>query len=316
MNIINVKVLSGLHEGAEWSFTSGEVMIGGNAQCTIFLCDDEVPEYCVTLKIIGNRITCLYVDEKVAGAEELASRIGKWVYPDQHYELDCNGIKIQLSVLDASGQLLTSVSNFFKRHSNTVFDCVQRMGVQLVVGTSIALSCLSSVLLIFFGSGTPSSNAATNLKVDYQNAAQIAESNVLSAKTSAAMLQFVKDDLTNFAQKNSIEYGEFKVENGSVEIKAEMSRKHLKKFEALLEKTAKFYGNNISLKVDVALSEQQRTVDELLVKSVKLGSQPAVVLESGERLFVGASYKGLELIKINQNEIVFKSDDSVYEVFI
>ena len=92
-----------------------------------------------------------------------------------------------------------------------------------------------------------------------------------------------------------------------------MSRAELVKFERLLKKLSLDYGQNVKIKANVALTLEQKIVDSLAIRSVSFGEQPVVTLSSGERLFIGSSYKNLEVKEVKLDGIVL-AGSSVYRL--
>jgi hypothetical protein len=314
MNLIQVEILSGLHKGASWEFTSGEISIGGSPNCSVFLCDEHLPDQCLHLKMIGNRVSLIYLDSEMGGIEDLISRVGKWIYPDQFYTFNSKGIEFSVSIKDVSGDVWSRLGNVAARLLGNVADTVQAMGVRLVVGISLGLGVLSTVTLLFLGSGTGVLNAAQKPRVDYYDPAKIGTNpsdTQLAVPVTAE--ESVLNELLEFSKTYSATYNEATAKDGSVKVQAQMNRAQLSNFEKLLQKLVLDYGDKVSVQASIQLSPEQKIVDQIVVQSVMLGEQPVVTLENGERLFVGAFYENLRLQQVTPNGLVLVGE-STYRV--
>lgn len=311
---VNVEVLSGLHAGAEWSFSGGEITIGGNANCSVFLCDQGLPDFCLTLKLIGNRVLLKQVDEgKVLDQNaDLRGKLGKWLYPEMSQRLKFDDVEIIIKIVDVSQLILTRFANSMRRKASGMADIVQEMGMRIVVAISLTLGVACTVVIMFLGTiGAELRAANKGPKVNYVPAADLAYPNNRTGPNR--IIDSFQEDLFEFRDKESIQFTSYKVTEDSVDIAAEMSRAELVKFERLLKKLSLDYGQNVKIKANVALTLEQKIVDSLAIRSVSFGEQPVVTLSSGERLFIGSSYKNLEVKEVKLDGIVL-AGSSVYRL--
>lgn len=311
---VNIEVLSGLHAGAEWSFSSGEITIGGNANCSVFLCDQGLPDFCLTLKLIGNRVLLKQVDEgKVLEQNsDLRGKIGRWLYPETSQRLKFDDVEIIVKIVDASQLFLTRIANGMRRNVSGMADVVQEMGMRIVVAVSLTLGVACTVVIMFLGtSGAELRAANKGPRVNYVPADEL---DFASNRTGPnRIIDSVQQDLLEFRDKESIQFTSLKWTENSVDLSAEMSRAELSKFERLLKKLSLDYGQSITITAKIALTQEQKIVDNLAVRSVSFGEQPVVTLISGERLFIGSRYKNLEVKEVRLDGIVL-AGNSVYRL--
>ena len=308
--MINVKieVLSGLHSGANWTFGSGEISIGGNSQCSVFLCDEVLPDFCVQLKVIGNRVLLKEVNPALQGADELIGREGKWVYPDQVFMLEYEGVKFSLSVVDQSAVILARIANALRRRVHGTLELVQGMGIQLVLGISFCLGLLSTVTVLFLGTvGGNSVEAKEHQSLEQADQVEVA------AKPNQ-VIDSVRQELVRFSESQSASFAVLDIKDDSVNLSAELTRKQMKNFESLLQNLARDYGTKVAITAKVSLSPEQKLVDEIDIQSVSFGNQPVVMLRTGERLFLDGSYNDLRLVKVASNGIVLQGKLATYEL--
>ncbi len=307
---VKVDVLTGLHAGANWEFNSGTVTIGGSSDCSVFLCDAGLPDYCLCLKFYSNKLMLDTVDSSLRGDEEIVGREGRWVYPGQSFELESHGVKFQVSVIDYSGLLLAGAVNAVRRVTTHSIEYVQRMGVQLVVGVCLSLAFLSTVTVLFFGSSSNELNAA-NKSVDYFDPNSV---DVASRVTRPNMIvDTVRSELIGFASNNQVSYTSLVTGASSISVSAAMSRFQIRQFENLLLDLARDYGPSVNISAEVRLTPEQEVVDQIRIRSVSFGSQPVVTLMSGERLFIGSFYNELRLADVSENSIVLVGE-STYRI--
>lgn len=306
--MINVKieVLSGLHSGANWCFSGGEVSVGGSPECSVFLCDEVLPDFCIRLKIIGNRVLLKDVNTALLGADELVGREGKWVYPDQTFMLEYEGIKFSLSVVDQSTVILSRLKNALGKRLHGSLELVQGMGIQLVLGISFVLGLLSTVSVLFLGTVGGNNVQAK----EYQSLEQVEQP---SAKPNK-IIDSVRQELIRFAEVQQVSYKTLEMKEDSVKVSAEFSRKQMKSFETLLQNLARDYGSEVSISATASLSAEQKFVDEIDVQSVSFGNQPIVMLRTGERLFLDAAYNDLRLVKVARDGLVLQGKLASYEI--
>lgn len=308
--MINVKIeiLSGLHSGASWVFSSGDVSIGGNSQCSVFLCDEDLPDFCIQLRIIGNRILLKEVNPGLAGADELVGREGKWIYPDQLFMLECAGVRFSLSVLDRSAVLLDRIANIMRKSVHRSLELIQGMGIQLVLGVSFCLGLLSTVIVLFLGTvGGSNVEAKENKSLDSPTALEVA------AKPNK-IVDSVQQELSRFSESQKVSFSTLEIKDDSISVSAEFTRVQMKNFERLLQNLARDYGDSVSITAKLSLNQEQKLVDEIDVQSVSFGSQPVVMLRTGERLFMDAMYNELRLVKVSSNSIVLEGKSATYEL--
>lgn len=309
--MINVKVdvLSGLHAGASWVFSSGDVSIGGNSQCSVFLCDQALPDFCLRLRVIGNRVLLKEVNSGLEGAGELVGREGKWVYPDQVFTIESNGVKFNLSVVDSSAVVWARLGNFLRRSLSSTAELIQGMGVRLVLGISFCMGLISTVTVLFLGTVGANSLEARENEAALENQEQV----VVSAKPHK-IIDSVQDELIRFSQTQKVAYTSLEVKDDTVRVVAEMNRVQIRKFEDMLKNLARDYGTSVSISAQLALTQEQKLVDAIDVRSVSYGNQPVVMLRSGERLFLDSVHNNLRLIEVSTDKIVLSGQSARYEL--
>lgn len=309
--MINVKidVLSGLHAGASWVFNNGEISVGGNPQCSVFLCDQDLPDFCVRLKVIGNRVLLREVNPALVGADELVGREGKWVYPDQVFAIESQGVKFNLSIVDSSAVIWARLGNFACKSLSSSAELIQGMGVKLVLGISFCMGLVSTVTVLFLGTV-----GANNLEAREREAAM--ENKGLVISKPHKVIDSVREELVRFSETRKVSYTSLEVKDDSVRVVADMNRVQMRDFENMLKNLARDYGKTVSISAQLALSQEQKLVDEIDVRSVSYGSQPVVMLRGGERLFLDSVYNNLRLVEVSTNKIVLVGQSSRYELAI
>ncbi len=306
---IKIEVLTGLHSGATWEFNGGEVSVGGSSMCSVFLCDQVLPDSCLKLKIIGNRVLLVGVNAELEGASELIGREGKWIYPDQAFVFEYQGVRFSLSILDASAMFLSRIGNYLRRKAVASAELVQGMGLQFVLGVSFCLGLASTVTVLFLGSVGANKAEAKEYK-DLENKIKLAE---VAAKPNQ-VIDSVKQELMAFASAEKIKLNQFEIKDDAVTLAAEMTRIQLKSFENTLQNLARDYGSSVSISARLSLSKEQMLVDEIDVRSVSFGNQPVVTLRGGERLFLDSFYNDLRLVEVSANRIVLVGQSATYEL--
>lgn len=307
---IRIDVLTGLHAGANWEFNTGTVTIGGSSDCGVFLCDAGLPDYCLILKIVANKVLLDLVDSRLQGDEEIVGREGRWVYPGQSFELESNGVRFQVSIVDFSGVFAARALNAVRRVSTHTAEYVQRMGVQLVVGVCLSLAFLSTITILFFGSSGNELNAQNN-GIEYidPNSLEFGKDIV----RPNLITDTVRSELIGFASNFQVSFSSLVAGANNVTVSAAMSRFQIRQFESLLLDLARDYGTSVNIGAEVRLTPEQEIVDRIQVRSVSFGQQPVVTLMSGERLFIGSYYNDLRLADVSENSIVLVGD-STYRI--
>lgn len=303
---VRIEVLSGLHSGASWAFGNGEVSVGGNSQCSVFLCDEVVPDFFIRLKVIGNRVLLQEVHPGLLGAEELVGREGKWVYPDQTFMLEYEGIKFSMSVIDTSMVFLARIGNVLRKRVTGTLELVQGMGIQLVLGISFCLASLSTVVVLFLGTV-----GGNNLQAKEYSSL---EGGIEALAKPNKIIDSVRQELIRFSESQNASFTSLQIDENSVNLSAELTRVQMKNFESLLQNLARDYGNTVAITAKLSLNPEQILVDEIDIQSVLFGNQPVVMLRTGERLFLDASYKDLRLVKVASNGIVLQGKLASYEI--
>lgn len=305
---IKIEVMSGLHSGANWAFGNGEISIGGNSQCSVFLCDEVLPDFCLRLKVIGNRVLLKEVNPGLQGAAELVGREGKWVYPDQVFMLEYEGVKFSVSVVDQSTVILARIANAFRKRVHGTLELVQGMGIQLVLGISFCLGLLSTVTVLFLGTV-----GGNNVQAKEHKSLEQATEVEVTAKPNQ-VIDSVRQELIRFSESQRASYTVLEINDDSVNLSAEFTRIQMRNFENLIQNLARDYGANVAITAKLSLSPEQKLVDEIDIQSVSFGSQPVVMLRTGERLFLDASYNDLRLVKVASNAIVLQGKSATYEL--
>ena len=309
-----VKVLTGVHEGADWLFTSGLVSIGGSAESSVFLCDENIPDQLLALKVIGNRVLVVNLDARSFSSDVslLRSRVGKYLYPGDVFHLEVAGIRFVVSVIDTSQIIIGRAYNIFRRKMNAFADWAQEFGMRIVLAFSLLMGMLSTVVVLFFGvSGAELRAAAERPKVQYVDAKEL---EFKGPKPVALRISdSVKTQLKQFAETQSITLQILESGEKEVKLKAAMSRTQIAEFEKLITRLMMDYGASVSLVAEVSYSEEQQIVDGIEIKGVSFAGKPTVTLSTGEKLFVGSIYRNLEVREVDPTGIVL-AGSSVYKL--
>lgn len=304
---VRISALSGLHIGATWSFSQGEFSVGGSAACSVFICDEDFPEVFLKMKIRGRRVL---IDESssVEIGETGSDANCRWLFPDQKVFVEHEGVKFCIEVLDTSGKMLAKVTNIIRRTMFQTVESVRGIGVSLILGLSLVLGMSSTVIILFLGTSNVSSlEAKTNEKLaEEQRKAEVVNNQILLA---------IQAEMNAFAKAQSLDNFKLITAQKDVSVEGKMSRRSLSQFEELLTKLARDYGGSVRLKAQVELTNEQKVVDSVQVRSISLGDQPVVILRSGQKLFLGSFYENLRLVEITEDKIVFVGQSS-YELYL
>lgn len=304
---VKVEVTSGLHAGAVWEFSNGEVTIGGSADCSVFLCDQELPDYCIKLKIIGNRVLLRHIASGMQGISELEGRVGKWVYPDQKFQIECNGVQFSIQVTDISGLIFARFANVALKKLNDSAEVIQDLGMKIVLAVSLGLGFISTVIVLLLGTSGKDLRAAEEIK-HAQNKVQTAQARPVAIPNT--MVDSFRQEIQAFLNSRKIRNIQISVKGDSIELSAKMSRLELSELEGLMSRLAQDYGSKVSFKAQVGLTDEQLAVDSIDIRSVSFGAQPVIMLGDGDRLFLGSYYKNLKLISVTKDGIVLAGKSS------
>ena len=231
------------------------------------------------------------------------------VRPDQVFTIESNGVRFNLSVVDSSAVIWARLGNFMRKSLSSTAELIQGMGVQLVLGISFCLGLISTVTVLFLGSAGANSLEAREKEAALENPEQV----VVAAKPHK-IIDSVREELMRFSQTQKVAYTSLEVKDDTVRLVAEMNWVQTRNFESMLKNLARDYGTSVSISAQLALTQEQKLVDEIDVRSVSYGNQPVVMLRSGERLFLDSEYNNLRLIEVSTNKIVLMGQSERYEL--
>lgn len=305
MLTLKIEVTSGLHAGAQWTFDHGIVTLGGDANSEVFLCDEGIPEQCMRLRIFGNRITFEDMAADVRYLGQAGKSTNRTLYAGQSIKFSCRQVQFSVSASNESGLLWTRILTTGSRFFGGMVELVRSIGPGTVLALSCLIGLLATTVILFFGTtrppefqASPASGSSSGVNSDV--------SSPLPPMTEQ-LLDVVKTELIEFQDRQNLD--DFTVrsdpEQGSINIEGRLSRSQLLKFENLLKQIASDHGNQIDILAKVDLSNEQKSIDDIEVAGVLLGTHPALLLRDGTRLFVGANYQGVVLDQVSESGLVF-----------
>lgn len=309
---IQVKAKSGLHAGAVWRLDNSLVSLGANSQSDVFLCDPEIPDTLITLRKSGRRfnIETLHSEARLTAPDQ--KKVDNTLFPSQLLTLDFKHIQIELQIVNGTSGLMSSLNDGFARTLHQLVQLLRGIGARAIVALLFIIGLLLTTVVLFFGTaGVVKSEASVIKKPNLNNTYKLKPLSTLESR----MAENVANEINDFAIRASTNQLSVKVDYDRVDIDAELSRAQSIKFEKLLNRLVIDYGEKVDIRARLALTEEQRRIDEIAIEQVVLGSRPVVILRDGARLYVGGQYQGVNLLSVDSRKVVFQGE-AVYEVVL
>lgn len=309
---IQVKAKSGLHAGAVWRLNNSLVSLGANSQSDVFLCDPEIPDTLITLRKSGRRfnIETLHSEARLTAPDQ--KKVDNTLFPSQLLTLDFKHIQIELQIVNGTSGLMSSLNDGVARTLHQLVQLLRGIGARAIVALLFIIGLLLSTVVLFFGTaGVVKSEASVIKKPDLNNTYKLKPLSTLESR----MAENVANEINDFAIRASTNQLSVTVDDDRVDIDAELSRAQSIGFEKLLDRLVIDYGEKVDIRARLALTEEQRRIDEIAIEQVVLGSRPVVILRDGARLYVGGQYQGVNLLSVDSRKVVFQGE-TVYEVVL
>ena len=309
---IQVKAKSGLHAGAVWRLDNSLVSLGANSQSDVFLCDPEIPDTLITLRKSGRRfnIETLHSEARLTAPDQ--KKVDNTLFPSQLLTLDFKHIQIELQIVNGTSGLMSSLNDGFARTLHQLVQLLRGIGARAIVALLFIIGLLLTTVVLFFGTaGVVKSEASVIKKPNLNNTYKLKPLSTLESR----MAENVANEINDFAIRASTNQLSVKVDDDRVDIDAELSRAQSIGFEKLLDRLVIDYGEKVDIRARLALTEEQRRIDEIAIEQVVLGSRPVVILRDGARLYVGGQYQGVNLLSVDSRKVVFQGE-TVYEVVL
>ncbi|VWX34807.1 conserved hypothetical protein [Limnobacter sp. 130] len=309
---IQVKAKSGLHAGAVWRLDNSLVSLGANSQSDVFLCDPEIPDTLITLRKSGRRfnIETLHSEARLTAPDQ--KKVDNTLFPSQLLTLDFKHIQIELQIVNGTSGLMSSLNDGFARTLHQLVQLLRGIGARAIVALLFIIGLLLTTVVLFFGTaGVVKSEASVIKKPNLNNTYKLKPLSTLESR----MAENVANEINDFAIRASTNQLSVNVDDDRVDIDAELSRAQSIKFEKLLDRLVIDYGEKVDIRARLALTEEQRRIDEIAIEQVVLGSRPVVILRDGARLYVGGQYQGVNLLSVDSRKVVFQGE-AVYEVVL
>ena len=309
---IQVKAKSGLHAGAVWRLDNSLVSLGANSQSDVFLCDPEIPDTLITLRKSGRRfnIETLHSEARLTAPDQ--KKVDNTLFPSQLLTLDFKHIQIELQIVNGTSGLMSSLNDGVARTLHQLVQLLRGIGARAIVALLFIIGLLLTTVVLFFGTaGVVKSEASVIKKPDLNNTYKLKPLSTLESR----MAENVANEINDFAIRASTNQLSVTVDDDRVDIDAELSRAQSIGFEKLLDRLVIDYGEKVDIRARLALTEEQRRIDEIAIEQVVLGSRPVVILRDGARLYVGGQYQGVNLLSVDSRKVVFQGE-AVYEVVL
>lgn len=309
---IQVKAKSGLHAGAVWRLDNSLVSLGANSQSDVFLCDPEIPDTLITLRKSGRRfnIETLHSEARLTAPDQ--KKVDNTLFPSQLLTLDFKHIQIELQIVNGTSGLMSSLNDGVARTLHQLVQLLRGIGARAIVALLFIIGLLLTTVVLFFGTaGVVKSEASVIKKPDLNNTYKLKPLSTLESR----MAENVANEINDFAIRASTNQLSVTVDDDRVDIDAELSRAQSIGFERLLDRLVIDYGEKVDIRARLALTEEQRRIDEIAIEQVVLGSRPVVILRDGARLYVGGQYQGVNLLSVDSRKVVFQGE-TVYEVVL
>ena len=309
---IQVKAKSGLHAGAVWRLNNSLVSLGANSQSDVFLCDPEIPDTLITLRKSGRRfnIETLHSEARLTAPDQ--KKVDNTLFPSQLLTLDFKHIQIELQIVNGTSGLMSTLNDGVARTLHQLVQLLRGIGARAIVALLFIIGLLLTTVVLFFGTaGVVKSEASVIKKPDLNNTYKLKPLSTLESR----MAENVANEINDFAIRASTNQLSVTVDDDRVDIDAELSRAQSIGFEKLLDRLVIDYGEKVDIRARLALTEEQRRIDEIAIEKVVLGSRPVVILRDGARLYVGGQYQGVNLLSVDSRKVVFQGE-TVYEVVL
>ena len=309
---IQVKAKSGLHAGAVWRLNNSLVSLGANSQSDVFLCDPEIPDTLITLRKSGRRfnIETLHSEARLTAPDQ--KKVDNTLFPSQLLTLDFKHIQIELQIVNGTSGLMSTLNDGVARTLHQLVQLLRGIGARAIVALLFIIGLLLTTVVLFFGTaGVVKSEASVIKKPDLNNTYKLKPLSTLESR----MAENVANEINDFAIRASTNQLSVTVDDDRVDIDAELSRAQSIGFEKLLDRLVIDYGEKVDIRARLALTEEQRRIDEIAIEQVVLGSRPVVILRDGARLYVGGQYQGVNLLSVDSRKLVFQGE-TVYEVVL
>lgn len=308
---LQVEAKSGLHAGAVWYMSRSRIMLGASSGADIFLCDPEVPNSLVTLVKRGRR----YIIEGLDPTARITSADDKpfnnTLFPDQTLTLEVRNVQLELSTVSIAYGLASRFGESTTRFFYGVLQFLQGLGAKAIVALLFLVGLMLSTMVLFFGTAGVAKTHASVLD-DYKKAA-IAKPPLPQPDIGTMMAANVVQDFEKLGKKLGDGTIEAKHDKNAVTISARLSKLQMIEFEKELRRVGRDYGELVKIDAAVEITPEQQKVDQIRVSQVIMGKTPAVIVDEGTMLYVGAVYKGVTLSSVNTSKIVFKGQ-ATYEV--
>lgn len=308
-----IKAQSGLHAGANWRLDQGRLTVGSSPKADVFLCDPDVPETLIVLRRSGRRykIESLHNDARLQANDQRA--VEEVLFPGQLIQLDYLHVQLMIEVVQSAFSLTGSVGDRVSQSVHSFLHMLRELGAKAICTMLLIVGMLLTTAILFFGTaGVAKSQASTVPKPTELPRAKHKESPQKNIQDH--MLTNAQQQMDEFAKRLAIPKLSAVVRDNALQIEATLSRNQIAEFERELLRINQDYGDQIQIKAQVRMSEEQQAVDSLRIQQIVLGGRPAVVLRDGHRLYLGGTYKGLTVSSIGMDRVVLSAGSTVYEV--
>ncbi len=314
MIYLQVKAKSGLHAGAVWQLSGGQVSLGAASTSDVFLCDPEVPDSLITFKRLGRRFEVHNKDPQVRLVSSESKKVEQAIFPSQLVYLDFRHIQLEIQVINAAHSMVAMLRDHSTRSIHHMVQLIRGIGAKALVALLFIIGLLLTTMILFFGTaGVAKSQVKPVEKSDSAQAPKHMQNKPAPLPLDAQMAKVLADEVSVFADRIAVQGLEIVVNSNQVSVSGEVSRVQMSRFEQELARYASDYGAMVDIRAQMSLTQEQRRVDSIEIEQIILGSQPLLILRDGARVYLGGSYNGVELTAVNSEKVVFKGETQ-YEV--
>lgn len=313
MTYIQVRAKSGLHAGATWVADRSQVIIGADPNADVFICDSDVPYVLMSLRRFGRRyqIENIHQEAKTNSAHSQPGETS--LFAGHELTLNFRHIQLDLFVQHGKRGWGGSVSDTYQRLAYAILYGLRNIGAKAIVGFLFIISLLLTSYVLFFGSvGTVQAEAAQHYA---ERAAASKGPDVPMVKIGEQLIRNLVAEITAFAEDASIQSLIVTSQEDSVSMEGEVTRVQMAAFEDKLIRLTRDYGENVDITARLALTAEQKMVDDISVQQLILGGRTVAILRDGQTLYEGGEYKGFKVLAIDSNKLVLQGK-SRYEVIL
>lgn len=313
MTYIQVRAKSGLHAGASWVADRSQVIIGSDPNADVFICDTDVPYVLLSLRRFGRRYQIETIHPEAKTNSALSQPGETSLFAGHELTLNFRHIQLDLFVQHGKQGWGSSVSDTYQRLGYAILYGLRNIGAKAIVGFLFLVSLLLTSYVLFFGSvGTVQAEAAQHFA---ERAAASKGPDVPMVKMGEQLVRNLVAEITAFAEDASIQSLVVSSKADTVSMEGELTRAQMLAFEDKLIRLTKDYGENVDINARLALTPEQKLVDEISVQQLILGSRTVAILRDGQTLYEGGEYKGFKVVSIDSGKVVLQGK-SRYEVIL